>query len=90
MPIIECLETHPNRTRRVCQSLLATDDPDSHQHFTGIGYDYDLWCAGCEAKQQQDPQHVGLICSACQETLRAEGCWIGLSGRPQVAVRPSC
>lgn len=84
-----CPTDHPNRNRRVCQSILDAGDGDYYQHFTGVGYEYALWCASCHKKQQQDEEHVALVCIACQEELREEGSWDGLSGRPAIAERPS-
>ena len=76
--MVEC--THELRPFRVCAHLLADDNLDYLEKFTGRGIDSVYICRACA----EAPGELRDVCAGCRD--EAASSWDGIVGTPEIAV----
>lgn len=72
-----------------CCHLLASQDGDYIQRFTGNGRQHDLICGDCYHRPEEIDANLRQVCSDCWERLPRDRCWEGILGQPQILKKDS-
>jgi hypothetical protein len=88
MSALDCQHSDADGVWRVCRHLLETKGTAYFQHFTGKGPEYQLVCSPCRQASSKE-ERLRTVCPQCLASIREEGSWEGITGRPHVAERSS-